>query len=327
MTRTTRMAVSFRDHQIFGALLLLSLTLVACSDNSKDTVISDRGESVPAVTTGGTESAVTGSPTSVESPVVSSSYEDGENAYYQGRFGDAKAIFANYVTTRPENSFGHYMLGLAAWKTGDFDRAEQALNQAIALDSTNPKSHINLARVLIDANRIPEALEEARKALSIDSTSGDARRVIARAFHGLGQVDSAIAAYQSAIVADDRDVWAMNNLGVLYLDEGDADLALPPLARAVQLKGTAPVFQNNLGMALERTGHLLLAKQAYEAALGSDSSYTKAQVNLDRVSALVADSTDTFSVSEQAENFRIQVGMWKDNVRTPVVETDSVENK
>jgi hypothetical protein len=31
------------------------------------------------------------------------------------------------------------------------------------------------------------------------------------------------------------------------------------------------------------------------------------------VTALVVDSTDSFSIEEQAEGFRIQVGMWKDN--------------
>ena len=321
MTRTTTLS---HDHKLFAALFLLSLTLVACGEKSRDTVVSDQTESISAITTGGTDSPTPGSPTTASQPMVSSSYEDGERAYTEGRFSDAEAIFEAYVTTRPENPFGHYMLGLAAWKSGDFARASEALERSIALDSTNPKSHVNLARVYIDLGRPHEALEAARKALVLDSTSGDARRVIARAFQSQGQVDSAIAAYQQALAIDDRDVWSMNNLGVLYLDEGDSDLAIPPLARAVQLRGTAPVFQNNLGMALERTGHLVLARQAYEATLASDSTYAKAAVNLDRVNALVVDSTDQFSLEEQAEGFRIQIGMWKDNLVPRSVETDSV---
>jgi len=320
MTRTISLS---RDQRLFAALFALSLTLVACEGKSRDTVVSDQTGSVPGITAGGTDTPTPGIATSGSQPAVSSNYEDGENAYTQGRFSDARDIFEAYVTTRPENSFGHYMLGLAAWKSGDFARAAEALERSIALDSTNPKSHVNLARVLIDLGRKPEALEEARTALLLDSTSSDARRVIARVFQAQGQVDSAIGAYQQALAIDDHDVWSMNNLGVLFLDEGDPDLAIPPLARAVQLRGTAPVFQNNLGMALERTGHVVLAKQAYEAALASDSSYSKAKVNLDRVTALVVDSTDSFSIEEQAEGFRIQVGMWKDNLPRPV-ETDSV---
>ena len=51
-----------------------------------------------------------------------------------------------------------------------------------------------------------------------------------------------------------QDVWAMNNLGYIYIQQGRSDAALPPLARAVEIRSNVPVFQNNLGMALERSG-------------------------------------------------------------------------
>ena len=49
---------------------------------------------------------------------VSARYEDGEAAYREGRYEDATAIFSAYVGRRPDNAFGHYMLGLSAWKAG-----------------------------------------------------------------------------------------------------------------------------------------------------------------------------------------------------------------
>ena len=60
----------------------------------------------------------------------------------------------------------------------------------------------------------------------------------------------------------------MNNLGLIYIQQDRSDDALLPLARAVELRSNSPVFQNNLGTALERTGHVAAAKQAYEAAVG-----------------------------------------------------------
>ena len=111
------------------------------------------------------------------------------------------------------------------------------------------------------------------------------------------------------------------------------ELALPPLARAVQLRGTAPVFQNNFGLALERTGHIAAAQLAFQAALQADRSYTKATVSLARVIGLVADSTDIVDLDELAQLFRMQLGIWRDNagatVGRAVVDTiaspDSVE--
>ena len=77
----------------------------------------------------------------------------------------------------------------------------------------------------------------------------------------------------------------MNNLGYLYIQQGRSDAALLPLARAVELRGNVPVFQNNFGTALERSGHFVTAREAYQAALQADSTYEKAAVGLARVNA------------------------------------------
>ena len=54
--------------------------------------------------------------------------------------------------------------------------------------------------------------------------------------------------------------------------------------------------------------------------------YPKAKSNLDRVSAVVTDSTpsDGIIVEDLAEEFRLQVGMWKDNVPRPAVDSMAV---
>jgi predicted Zn-dependent protease len=130
-------------------------------------------------------------------------------------------------------------------------------------------------------------------------------------------VPEAIDAYQRAITLDDRDVWAMNNLGLIYLEQDRSTEALPPLARAVQLRGNAPVFQNNLGMALERSGHTTAARQAYTAALEADSTYAKASASLTRlggpVEGVEVDSTQTVDIAVFAREFQTRVEQWRDS--------------
>ncbi len=246
-------------------------------------------------------------------PVMPASFADAESVYRAGDYAAARRFFQSYVEARPENPWGHYMLGLSAWKSGDLPQAEAAFERAITLDSTQIKSYLNGARVLLDLGRNHEALERAEQARRLDAGNAETLRLIARARHAMGQADAAIEAYRGAILLDDRDVWAMNNLGVLYLDRGEPDLALAPLARAVQLRNTAPVFQNNLGIALERSGHVAAARSAYEAAIRADSSYAKAITSLARVNGLVADPADLVDLDELAQVFRMQVGMWRDN--------------
>ena len=329
----TRRIATLRDRRfLVAAFALVPLALAACSGkDSGNRTTSDAAGSPTIISTSTTTSV---DPTSSSPGSVSpATYADAEAAYQAGDYVEARRMFESYITSRPENPWGHYMLGLSAWKSGDLNSADDAFTRAIALDSAQVKSYVNSARVLLDLGRNHEALERAQRAVALEPTSSDALRVVARAFHSMGQADSAIEAYRDALLADDRDVWALNNLGVLYLDKGQPDLALPPLARAVQLRSTAPVFQNNFGLALERTGHIAAAQLAFQAALQADSTYAKAVVSLARVSALVADTTDVVDIDELAQLFRMQLGIWRDNaggtvgdaVVDSVASPDSVE--
>lgn len=330
----TRSIATPRDRRfLVAAFALIPLALAACSGKDSSSRTSSDAAGSPTVVNASMTTAAGDATARPSQPVITASYTEAEAAYQAGNFPEARRLFESYLVSRPENPWGHYMLGLSNWKSGDLESAEAAFNRAIILDSSHVKSYINAARVLLDLGRNHEALERGQQAVALEPTSPDALRVVARAYHSMGQADSAIEAYRDALLIDDRDVWALNNLGVLYLDKGEPELALPPLARAVQLRGTAPVFQNNFGLALERTGHIAAAQLAFQAALQADSTYAKASVSLARVSALVADSTDIVDLDELAQLFRMQLGIWRDNagatVGEAVVDTvaspDSVE--
>lgn len=236
-------------------------------------------------------------------------YAQAESLYRSGNYSAAKAGFEQFVEREPENVLGHYMLGLSAWKSGDLTGAERAFEGALARDSVHRGSLLNSARVLLELGRPQEALDRVRTAQGVDSTS-ESLRVLARAQDELGDPEAAIKSLQEALVRNERDAWAMNNLGMLYIRQRNFPAALPPLARAVQLRPGAPVFQNNLGIALELNGHVAQAREAYEGALRADSTYAKAIANAKRVSDVVSDSTSSADVNlrELAEEFRRQSG-------------------
>jgi Flp pilus assembly protein TadD len=128
-------------------------------------------------------------------------------------------------------------------------------------------------------------------------------------------VDEAIAAYHRALALDDRDVWSMNNLGLIYIDQDRSSEALGPLARAVELRSTAPVFQNNLGMALERSGHTAAAAKAYEAAIGLDSTYRKASASLARIAAGTQEpDSASVDLAALAQQFQDEIVGWRGSV-------------
>jgi Flp pilus assembly protein TadD len=213
-------------------------------------------------------------------------FADGKAAYAANKYSDATAIFELYTGRRPENPWGHYMLGLSAWKSGDLAKAESAFEKALSIDPHHVKSLVNLSRVFIDQKRSDDARDRLTRAAEIDPDSPEVHRLLGRTYHAQGKTDEAVEAYRRAIELNELDAWSMNNLGLLFLEKQRADEALPLFARAVELRKEVPAFHNNLGMALEHTGRFRDAAMAYNSALTADPAYDKAKQNLARVEAV-----------------------------------------
>jgi predicted Zn-dependent protease len=326
------MSHSARRLSLFAAAVLAPFA-AGCGGKEQTTkpttTISSGAVTPPAATSSQPESGSVGAVARAATS-ANVSYPDAEAAFRHGRYTEATDLFAGYTEHNPENVWGFYMLGLSAWKSGDHERSLQAFDQALRLDPSHRKSLLNSARVLLETSQPKEALERIKQALAIEPLSNDGLRLLGRAYHELGNVPEAIDAYQRAIAIDDTDTWAMNNLGFIYIQQGRGEDALPPLARAVEIRGNVPVFQNNLGTALERTGHLTAARQAFEAALEADSTYTKAAVALERVNA-GQEGSDSVAVDlgSLSREFQTEVERWRstspasDSARTDSTGTDS----
>jgi tetratricopeptide (TPR) repeat protein len=228
------------------------------------------------------------------------SFGDGEAEYRARNYGEATRLFELYVVRRPDNPWGHYMLGLSAWKSGDLARSESAFETALRINPKHMKSLVNLSRVLIEQKRYDDAIAKLTVAGEIDSESATVPRLMARAHGAKGETDRAIDAYRRAIAIDGSDAWSMNNLGLLYLEQGFVEDALPYLAKAVQMKENVAAFHNNLGMALEHQGRFVAAATAYKGALAVDPGYKKAQQNLARVEAVKTGPEEPFDLAAMA---------------------------
>jgi Tfp pilus assembly protein PilF len=232
------------------------------------------------------------------------SYDEGEGLYRAGEYGAAAEVFSAYSAGRPENLWGHYMLGLSCWKSGDFAGASIALEAALAIDGDHLKSHINLARVHLAANRYSDAHRHALTAVSLAPQQAVSHRILGRTFHSLGMAEEAISAYRSALLIDGNDAWSLNNIGLILIEEERFQESLGPLARAIQLRDNVAVFRNNLGVALERTGRYKVAAEAYRAVLEIETGYSRAATSLARVEALADErGLAQWDLAIQAERF------------------------
>jgi tetratricopeptide (TPR) repeat protein len=240
------------------------------------------GES-PAAVRAGADVVV---PPTKPSITVPASFADGEAEFKAKNYKEATAIFEAYVDRKPGNGWGYYMLGLSAWKSGDFPKAEKAFGQALSVDPQHVKSLVNSARLFIDQKRQDDAIERLTRASEIDPESAEVYRLLAQTYRDQGKTDEAIEAYRRAIDLNEGDVWSMNHLGMLLLETKRANEALPLLTQAVELRAHVAEFHNNLGLVLEQTGDVRAAAEAFRDALLVDPRYETAKQNLARVEAV-----------------------------------------
>jgi tetratricopeptide (TPR) repeat protein len=313
MIRTNRVTETYRQPDrgpalITGASMLLLLAAFACGVKNDKTT-----KAVVAVDSGTIAQPI---PPKVEGTVATIpenvSFATAESAYTSKKYREAADMFGVYVQRKPENAWGHYMLGLSAWKSGDLERARGAFEKSIELDPKHVKSLLNLTRVLLEQGQPKLALEKVTTAQEIDSSSSEVYRLMGRVQTALSEPDSAIESYQVALTLDTTDVWSMNNMGLILIQHERFDEALPPLARAVQLRPGSPVFQNNLGIALEHGGHFVAAAEAYRAAIAADGGYAKASVSLARVDGLSDDpNSEPVELAFLAEEFGRALEGWR----------------
>jgi Flp pilus assembly protein TadD len=291
------------NRQMTAALLVFALAAVGCSkDEAWETKVqeSEPAKARPASMVSPSPLGDKGLDGAVPKIAGPASFADGEAAYKAGNYGEATRVFEQYTGEKPDNAWGHYMLGLSASKSGDPAKAEKAFDEALRIDPDHFKSLVNLSRVLIDQGRFDDAITRLTHAGEIDPNSAEVHRLLGRTYAAQGKSDDAVQAYKRAIELDGKDAWSMNNLGLVFLEQGRPGDALPLLAKAVVLRKDVAIFHNNLGMALEHTGRFMAAATEYRGALQADPNYAKAQQNLARVEAVKVDSEEPFDLEATA---------------------------
>ena len=313
-------ARSFAGRLAITAIVALLFAVTACSGKDSGVKEAEAASPVKNDFTGFKPVAMSPPlerPIVVDGPVVMPTFETAEAAFKAGAYKDAKVLYKTRTEGTGADAHTFYMLGLSSWKAGDFTGAKDAFDKSIELDSTFAKSYFNEGRVLLDLKRAPEALGLIEKGRVLDPTSPDGGRLKARAQSENGDVTGATRTYQELIVGDDADAWTLNNFGAFLMDHGLFQDAVGPLTRAVLLRPTAPLFQNNLGMALERTGYKVAALRHYEEAVRNDSTFGKAVKNVARLQGQVTDTTavEEVDVKSLAEQFRQTVIAWRDSIK------------
>lgn len=129
---------------------------------------------------------------------------------------------------------------------------------------------------MLNRGMFPEVLDQVRLLMVHNRKEPFLYNIQGLAQTNLDQNKPAISSFKHAIRLNPAFAEAQNNLGLVYIKNGDAAAALPPLQKAISLKPTYAEAHHNLGVALAALEDHTASLAAYDKALELRPDYANA---------------------------------------------------
>ena len=185
--------------------------------------------------------------------------------YYGAILGAAAAIIISALALRAANQ---------VWYWHD---SERLWRHALTVTTENDVAHLGLGQLLLDQERLDDAITELQIVVARHPNDVDARLKLASALsEKKGRMNDAIAQYEAAakIGAPDPDV--ETTLANLLLEQGRMEEAIRYYRDVVRLQPSSARAHYNLAVGLHRDKQLSEAILHYKAALQIDPNYPDA---------------------------------------------------
>jgi len=161
-----------------------------------------------------------------------------------GRAGPAVGVLRQALGMYEKDPEVWNSLGMASLGTGDIDKAQAYVEEALSLDPTDPIYNENMGVVHINRAMRTRSREEAAKAIAFfeasiaaDPDLASARNGLGGAYNLAGRREEAVAAWEKAVALDPAFDYPLYNLALAHFDKGDKDKALDYCRKYLEAKG------------------------------------------------------------------------------------------
>ena len=183
----------------------------------------------------------------------------------------------------PDNARCLNNLGWVLQQSGRAQEALEPLRKAVAADPALEMAAINLALAFEQVGDTDASRAQWEAAVQDFPESSDARFGLANSHYAADQQPEALAEYLRALALQETNPEAHNNVGLIYLEQGNLTEAVAHFRLALQQKPEFASAANNLGVVLERQGEPDKAVEKYRKAIELDPDCESAQQNLQRL--------------------------------------------
>jgi tetratricopeptide (TPR) repeat protein len=236
------------------------------------------------------------------------------DAYLAGDTNTAVALFESALKERPHDLDYLYEYGLMLIELGETERALEFGEQAIELNTFDPRGYVlkgrallwsgdasasipvllqglsvdnefapvyaNLARAYVSVGNFQEGLANGEKAIALDPAGAETRRSYAYALSSAGAYDEAIAQLEQGIITNPNNVQLYFELAFQYLSRDRDSEAIDLYTYILALQPTNARAMLRLCDAYRKVGQFDRSEEMCQNAVRTDPTFTTAQFRL-----------------------------------------------
>jgi tetratricopeptide (TPR) repeat protein len=186
-------------------------------------------------------------------PKRASTYRSLGNALrHQKKLSEAITAYRTAIDLDPKYARAHNSLGvLLCDDLREYENAAVCFRKAIELDPKDAFAHSNLGNVLVNQNRLDEAVDSYKRAIELEPKFASAYRGLGNALLLQKKLDEAVACGKTAVELDPKDAlaWLHLHAAVRQLrDQTKWDEAITWIRKAIELSPTVPHGYRELGI-------------------------------------------------------------------------------
>lgn len=206
-------------------------------------------------------------------------FERGGILYVMKEYQLAGKDLQKAISLDPLKTDYYISLGEIALAAGEFPAAEEAYRSALRLDSGNLMARLQLAFVLVQQKRFPQALAETDSLLTQDDKVVQAYGIKAQVLEALKDTAAALTFLKKAVSLAPSDYDALMATGDLLFNRHDT-AALGYYRRAAEADTTQGEPLYCIGVFQQRMGKTWEAIAAYKGCVARDAYYLKAYLSM-----------------------------------------------
>jgi tetratricopeptide (TPR) repeat protein len=171
-----------------------------------------------------------------------------------GRYREGIASFRRYLELVPTSAYAHQWIAVCYLRLGDREAAQREAEATLVVDPRFTDARVLKAGVLAARGAYDPAISELRQAVTTDPAKPAIRLDLARVLAEAGRAPEARAEYNAILNIQADYAPALTGLGALEASGGDLEAAARHLRRALEIQPDQDEARFDLAQLLDRQG-------------------------------------------------------------------------